>query len=110
VEVACSDRRGDRQAPLTQIGAQASPRYFDLRSIDFTSTQFEGERGFHFYDRQGGDDAARAWLRDHPLHIFGAALFVVQLRQCTRIEKVVWQLALLSLGSHGVGKRPGNSR
>ena len=102
------NRRANQQPPLAQIGAQASPGDFDLLFVDFTGTHLDGEDGLHFDDRETRDGAARAMLFDDPVHIFGPGLLVVQLRQGTRVEKIVWQSALLPLGDHGVGKGSGD--
>lgn len=64
----------------------------------------------YLHNRQTRHDATRARFSRNPLHIVGAHLSVVQLRQGTGIEKIVWQLALLSLGGHGVRERAGDFR
>jgi hypothetical protein len=47
VKVARSNWRPDHEAPLTQVGAQASPCDFDLLCANFAGAQFGGQYGFH---------------------------------------------------------------
>ena len=104
------NRGADQQALLTQICAQASSGDFDLLTVNFTGAQLDGEDRLHLHNRKARNDATRARFGRNTLHVVGARLSVVQLRQSTRVEKIVWQLALLSLGGHYVGKRSGDFR
>lgn len=103
------NRRANQQAPLPQVSSQASPGGFDLPFVDLARAGFDGENRLYLYHRQMRNDAARTLLRDNQCHEFGARFLVVKLRQGTRINEIVWQLALLPLGNHGLGKRAGYS-
>jgi hypothetical protein len=92
------------KAPLAQVSSQASPGDFGLRFADFAGAQFDGEDGLHLDDGEMGNKKARAWHGHDPSHEFGAQFAVIQLRPGTRVEEIVWQLALLPQGDYGVGE------
>jgi len=97
-------RRAKPQASLAQVSAKASPGDFGLRFADFAGAQFDGENGLHLDDGKMGNKQARAWHGHDPSDEFGAQFAVIKLCPRTRIEEVVWQLALLPQGYHGVGE------
>jgi hypothetical protein len=91
---------------MNQIGAKASSRDLRVLKTSLTGADFDGKDGFHLNNRQPGNERSRSRPGKNAVHVFRAGLPVVQLRQGTGVKKVVWQLALLPLGNHGIGKGP----
>jgi len=101
--------QGNQETLLAQVSPEASPGGLDLPFVDLACACFDGEDGLHLHYRQMRNKGSRGGVRDNPAHEICPTFLVVDLRQRTRIDKVVWQLALLPLGDNGVRQGPGYS-
>ena len=101
--------QGNQQTTLAQVGSEASPGGFDLPFVDLPCARFDGEDGLHLHYRQMRNKGSRGRVEDNPTHEFCPCFLVIDLRQRTRGDKVVWQLALLPLGDDGVRQGSGHS-
>src|ERR1022692_4048082 len=88
--------RGDQEALPRKIGPEAPAGDFQGLQIDLSRPHLDGEHGLQLHNRKVRDQGSRTRLLKDAVHVFGSVLFVVSLRECARVEKVVWQISALA--------------
>src|ERR1017187_2644971 len=91
-------RRGDKETLPRKIGPEAPAGDFQGLQIDLSHPHLDGEHGLQLHNRKVRvrDQGSRTGLLEDAVHVFGSVLLVVALRECARVEKVVWQISALA--------------
>lgn len=106
--MAFMNRRRNKQALARKIGTEAAPGNLECSLINLASPDFYSQNRFQLDNRKAGDERPRTRLLQNKVHVIGARLLVIQLRQRAGIEKIVCHSAFLPRSDDGLGKRAGD--